>query len=429
MKKILQRIIHAYFTENLDFRARIFNILGFLGITLGIFFAVLSFFIGASYMLIGANLLASAAGAFMIYRANRSGNFKPFFLITVIGVFFILFPIMFFSGGGYQSGMPSFFIFAVVFTVIMLEGRRRAVFTILEIILYLGCLFIAYYFPQTIIPLDPDDVAIDIITSCIVAAAVLAFAIWQHLIIYDHKQKQLEHFDRKRSELFANISHEMKTPLSVISTYAQLLKNKMELLPQAEGSVENAMLIISEANRLGMIVSQVLELARMQESNMKQDLKPCHIGEIISEAVSAHFTSAAENNNHNRIDLKIDDDLPMILADAPRIAQLVVNLIANAIRHTKGGLITVSARTSSAGRKKGNIIVLSVQDTGKGITQEEAKMIFDRWYTSAGGTGTGLGLFICKHIAEIHGGEISIESEPGKGSCFNVILPVNTSPC
>jgi len=429
MKKILQRIIHTYFTENLDFRARIFNILGFLGITLGIFFAVLSFFIGASYMLIGANLLASAAGAFMIYRANRSGNFKPFFLITVIGVFFILFPIMFFSGGGYQSGMPSFFIFAVVFTVIMLEGRRRAVFTILEIILYLGCLFIAYYFPQTIIPLDPDDVAIDIITSCIVAAAVLAFAIWQHLIIYDHKQKQLEHFDRKRSELFANISHEMKTPLSVISTYAQLLKNKMELLPQAEGSVENAMLIISEANRLGMIVSQVLELARMQEVNIKQDLKPCHIGEIISEAVSSHFTSAAENNNHNRIDLKIDDDLPMILADAPRIAQLVVNLIANAIRHTKGGLITVSARTSSAGRKKGNIIVLSVQDTGKGITQEEAKMIFDRWYTSAGGTGTGLGLFICKHIAEIHGGEISIESEPGKGSCFNVILPVNTSPC
>ena len=232
MKKMLKRIINTYFTENLDFRARIFNILGFLGISLGIFFALFSFSIGASIMLVGANLLASAGGAFMIWCANRSGNFKPFFLITVIGVFFILFPIMFFSGGGYQSGMPSFFIFAVVFTVIMLEGNRRAVFTILEILLYLGCCLVAYYFPQTVIALDPNDVALDTIIGCIIAAIVLAFAIWQHLVIYDHKQKQLEHFDRKRSELFANISHEMKTPLSVISAYAQLLKNKLEILPK-----------------------------------------------------------------------------------------------------------------------------------------------------------------------------------------------------
>jgi signal transduction histidine kinase len=95
-----------------------------------------------------------------------------------------------------------------------------------------------------------------------------------------------------------------------------------------------------------------------------------------------------------------------------------VNLVKNAVRHTSGGDITVY------GRDAGDCVALSVRDSGAGMTKEEAAMIFDRWYSGAGSTGSGLGLYICKHIVEAHGGVISVESESGKGSCFTVMLPV-----
>jgi signal transduction histidine kinase len=419
MRKFLAWAKNRYFNEELDFRVRIFNMLGFLGVGISLFFALYSLFTQAGAVMVAANLFAAAVGAFLIWHANRTKKFIFFFLVTVIVVFLVIFPVLFFAGGGYHSGMPCFFVFAVVSTVLMLESRRRLVFTVFELALYFACFLIGYIRPEIVTPLASEaDIVKDIIIGCLAAAAVLALAISHHLFVYDHKLKTLERLDRERAELFANISHEIKTPLSVISTYAQLIKNRLELMPEAEGSVEDALLITSEANKLSLLVSQALELARIQEGSMVKNLKPCHIGEIITEAVSAHFAGTHDSNNHNRIDLKIDGGLPPILADAPRIGQVVVNLVKNAVRHTKGGDITVSARDA------GKSIALSVRDNGAGMTKEEAAMIFDRWYSGAGSTGTGLGLYICKHIVEAHGGGITVESEIGKGSCFTVTLPV-----
>ena len=117
--------------------------------------------------------------------------------------------------------------------------------------------------------------------------------------------------------------------------------------------------------------------------------------------------------------MKISEGLPPILADAPRIAQVIVNLVTNAVRHTRNGNVIVSAQT------EGKYIALSVKDTGKGMTKEETSMVFDRWYSGKDGTGAGLGLYICKHIVETHGGQIGVESEEGKGSCFTVMLPTS----
>ena len=419
MIRLIAFIKDKYFNESLDFRTQIFNSLGFLGIALGIFFGIFSIInhIGVAYVL--ANFGASVLACVVIWLANRKGNIKRYFLITVIAVFYVIFPILFFMGGGYKSGMPNFFVFAVVFTVLMLEGKRRLIYTILEIILYVTCFLIAYFYPETVVHfLTETDMAMDIISGCLIAAATLALAIHRHIVVYDHKAKRLEKLDQERVELFGNISHEMKTPLAIISTNAQLMKNKLELLPETQGSVEDCLLIISEANQLGLIVSQALELFRTAEGRMVRDLKPCRIGEIITEAISTHFAGSPAGNNHNRIDLKIAENLPPIMADAPRIAQVVVNLVANAIRHTKGGVITVSANLH---RKH---IDLSVKDNGKGMTKEEMSLIFERWHTGAGDTGSGLGLYICKRIVDAHGGKISVESRPGKGSTFTATLPI-----
>ncbi|MCL1835836.1 MAG: HAMP domain-containing histidine kinase [Oscillospiraceae bacterium] len=418
--KLLNQAKDKYFGERLDFRARVFNSLGLIGIALSVFFAAFSYFVlRAGAVNASVYLLIAAIALLIIRRANSSGHFSRYFLITVIVVFIAVFPVLFFMGDGYGSGMPSFFVFAVAFTVLMLEGKRRIILASLELLLYTACFLVAYNFPHVVTPYPTDVGAVqDIIVGCLIASLALAAAIFQHIVVYDRKQKQLEQLDEERAKLFGNISHEMKTPLAIISTHAQLMRNKLEQLPEAQGSIEDALLIISEANQLGMIVTQALEYARIQEGGMKWSMKPCHVGEIIAEAVSMHFAGPSSANNHNRIDLKVNEGLPPIMADSRRIAQVVVNLVTNAVRHTKGGVITIAAT------ERDKQVVLSVTDTGSGMTKEEIGQIFDRWHTGSGDTGTGLGLYICRNIAESHGGSITVESEPGKGTCFEVLLPV-----
>ena len=224
---ILAWIRRKYLHENLDFRARIFNILGITGFALGIFFAVFSYIIGAGIYFALTMLVPSVLAAVILPIANHIKQFKLFFLITVIAVFLLIFPVLFFTGGGYHSGMPCFFVFAVVFTVLMLEGKRRTVFTILEVALYLGCFLAAYFYPDAVSPLtDEAGSAQDIIVGCLVASCALAFAIYQHLVIYDRKQRELEKandalqgLDRMKTEFYQNMNHDMKTPLTVISTF------------------------------------------------------------------------------------------------------------------------------------------------------------------------------------------------------------------
>ncbi len=419
MKQIFLKIKNKYFNDNLDFRVRIFNLLGFLGVILSVSFTLFNYHNNAEIIQVIINFIVLIAAIFTIWFTNYTGKYRLFFLITVVSVFLIVFPILFFQGGGLHGGMPSFFVFGIVFTVIMLEGITRTVVTIFEILLYSACLLVSYFCPELIVHFaNESDVEKDIIVCCIVVSVVLAIAIYQHLVIYDRRQKQLEHLNKERVEMFGNISHEMKTPLAVISTYAQMLKNKLELLAEEEDYVEDTFLIISEANQLSLMVSQALEFTRISEGAVVQNMKPCRIGEIISESIAMHFAGTTKSNNNNRIDLKLAEGLPMVTADATRIGQVVVNLTVNAIRHTKNGTIIISAK------QKGKNIVIKVEDTGEGMSKEEMSQIFTRWYTGEGGTGSGLGLYICQQIIDAHGGKISVDSELGKGSCFTVTIPI-----
>ncbi len=419
MKHIFMELRDKYFNDDLDFRVRIFNLLGVLGIILSVLFTVFNYYNNAESIQVVINFIVLIAAIFTMWFTNYTGKYRLFFLITVVSVFLIVFPILFFRGGGLHGGMPSFFVFGIVFTVIMLEGLTRTIVTIFEILLYSACLVIAYLFPELIIRFANESAAEkDIVVCCIVVSVILAIVIYQHLVIYDRRQKQLERLNRERVEMFGNMSHEMKTPLAVVSTYAQMLKNKLELLTEEEDYVEDTLLIISEVNQLSMMVSQALEFTRVSEGAIIQDMKLCRIGEIISESIAMHFAGTTKGNNNNRIDLKLAVGLPPIMADATRIGQVVVNLIVNAIRHTKNGTITISVKQG------GKDIIIEVKDTGEGMSKEEVSQIFTRWYTGKDGTGNGLGLYICQQIVDAHGGKISVDSELGEGSCFTVRLPI-----
>jgi len=233
----------------------------------------------------------------------------------------------------------------------------------------------------------------------------------------------LESLDRMKTEFLGNVSHELKTPLTVMSGYAQTAKQlaEKEKLPEGGEIARRMTLVSSEAERLSLMVGQILDVTRMEEGRMALEPVTCYVDEIIHAAVETHYPIL--NKNNNRLEIHIESGLPAVSADPARISQIVVNLISNAVRFTANGLITLSAK------REDSHIEVCVQDTGTGISPERLPRIFERYgqKNKPGGgqdTGTGLGLYICRHIVEQHGGEIWISSEQGHGTSVFFTLPV-----
>ncbi len=241
----------------------------------------------------------------------------------------------------------------------------------------------------------------------------------------------LENLNRLKTEFLGNVSHELKTPLTVMSGYAQTTKMIVENSDKFDyDDVSRRMsLISSEAERLSLMITQILDISRIDEGRMVMEPVSCHVGEIIHNTIQTYYPIL--NKNRNRLEICIDNTLPAVYADPSRISQVIVNLISNAVRYTAEGIISISAK-----REDSNIIIC-IKDTGSGIEAERLDSIFERYnkkqtLTKDKDTGTGLGLYICKHIVEQHGGGIRVESKEGSGTSVFFTLPVmvaNSESC
>lgn len=231
------------------------------------------------------------------------------------------------------------------------------------------------------------------------------------------EKKALEETNRMKTEFLANISHELKSPLTVMSACAQsagmLIQNAQQ--EQVKENLDAKMkLISSEAKRLSLMVEQILTATQIEEHQMFQDMKLCYMDEIVHAVMETYYPVL--NKNNNRLNIQISDDIPPVMGDEMNLSRVLVNLISNAIRHTQDGMITVSVRAEDG------FVVTDVTDTGSGISPEHMEQLFKRFH-SYSGTGTGLGLYICKHIVKEHAGDIAIKSQLGKGTQITVRIP------
>lgn len=430
MKKLFKKVARRYLNEQLDFRAQLFNMLAITGIVLGTLIAISGLFTHAGAINIAANLLACLLAVALLEYATRTGRYQRCYLITVVIVFIIMFPAMFFSAGGYLSGMPSFFVFAIVFTVFMLQGKRKILMAGLELAVYIAVCLVAWYYPETVNFFDtPFDIMIDVIIGFTVAGVALSITVIRHTRIYDNEQKQLaeaveqlRQIDRRKTELLGNLAHELRTPLTVVSGYAQTTREQLlqQYGEQARQPAEKLTLVASEAERLALMVGHTLDVARIDEGHMHIDAAACHVDSVVHQAIGTYFPIL--NKKGNRLDIRLDEELPPVLADPARITQVIVNLISNAVRFTSGGQITVSAA------REGAFVAIGVADTGAGIPPQRLPHIFERYNSQKPGgganTGTGLGLYICRHIVQAHGGQITVASTEGRGTSVRFTLPV-----
>jgi signal transduction histidine kinase len=215
-----------------------------------------------------------------------------------------------------------------------------------------------------------------------------------------------------------NISHELKTPLTVIINYALDTLNELRKEPLNVPEMEfDQGRIKSEGERLKRMVSQLLDVTAIESGKVKIQREPLSLAALLSRAADANFN--ALNESGTRLALEIPGGLPDISADTDAIEQVLLNLLSNAARHTEKGVITMSLSAGSGFQ------TVRVSDDGEGMAPEVREQVFLRYIERESRiTGrSGMGLFICKKLIDAHGGEIGIESEPGKGTAVWFRLP------
>jgi two-component system, OmpR family, phosphate regulon sensor histidine kinase PhoR len=236
---------------------------------------------------------------------------------------------------------------------------------------------------------------------------------------------RLRRLETIRRDFISNISHEIRTPLASMKALTETLRvGALEDPPAAAHFLD---LMESEVDALTQIVSELLELSRIESGQVLLHFKSTPPNEILNSVLN-RFHIQAERAGLS-IQISLPDDLPQVLADPPRIEQVLVNILHNAIKFTpSGGKISVSVYAEGSGDE--SEVIIQVSDTGVGIPQEDLPRIFERFYKAdraRSGGGTGLGLAIAKHLVESHGGRIWVDSREGRGSSFFFSLPVFTS--
>lgn len=234
------------------------------------------------------------------------------------------------------------------------------------------------------------------------------------------KISQLEQQEQIRREFVTNVAHEIKTPLAVMQGFTEtMIDGLVKTEQERDEYLQN---ILDEINRLKRLVNELLDLKRMEEGHFDFDQAPCDLREIISQVQRKLGQLAVEKGIH--LEINLEKKLPLVICNSDRIERVLINLIANAIRHTPtGGKIALYVTT------KANQVHLRISDTGEGIAPEDLPLIWERFYkgdksrTRSQG-GTGLGLAIVKQIVEGHGGQINVESKLKEGTTFNIVLPI-----
>src|SRR4029077_1587734 len=223
-------------------------------------------------------------------------------------------------------------------------------------------------------------------------------------------------------QFLSSMSHELRTPLNAIIGLTDML-----VANAARFSTEKALEPLKRIHKAGIhllgLINQVLDLSKIEAGKLELAPESVNLMPLIDEVIGTARQLAEQNNN--RLVIEAQDNLGTLTVDPMRLRQILLNLLSNACKFTKEGEIKLNARRMVDGR---DVIELSVSDTGIGMTPEQQAKLFEEFTQADASTaqrfgGTGLGLAITRKLARMMGGDVTVTSEPGKGSAFTVRLP------
>lgn len=371
-----------------------------------------------------ASLVAMAAIVRISIRKERINTGA-----TIISVLLLLlFPISFFTAGGFYSGMPEWFVLCFIYICITLEGRRMIAFFFICTSEILFCYYIAFYFPQFVARNTQSRSFIDSSLSVVLVGMLTSVLLMFLNRLYEEEnelskqqKKEIEELNRAENHFFSSMSHEIRTPINTIIGLNEIILRGD--IP--EDVAENARNIQGASKMLLTLINDILDISKIKSGKMEIVNVSYETGKLFSEIVNMIWIKAKEKGLEFK--LQVDSSIPsMLCGDEVRIKQILINLLNNAVKYTEEGSVTLAVRCERLTLNRVRVWY-SVEDTGQGVKKENIPYIFNAFRRvdeekNRHIEGTGLGLSIVQQMVELMDGEISVNSVYTKGSKFVVML-------
>lgn len=436
MIKRIQYYINRFLDEQLDFQERIMRIVFLLA-----FAAAL---IGTGRVLVGADpevldsliplCIVSGLSLYVAVRYRKT-RLAAWLLIIVSNLF--LYPGIFISSGGMDSGTPIWFVLGLVYIFLLFRGKDFWTALLLTLAAYLATYLIVYFRPDFMPEAErfysfTDSYVTLVCVSCFIGIMLKAQSktYEKEKQVVEKQKEEIEQIARSKDAFFANMSHEIRTPINTI-----IGLNEMILREDISDEIaENAINIQNASKMLLTIINDILDLSKLESGKLEILPRQYEISSMFSDLVNLIWIRAHQKELEFKMD--IDPELPsMLYGDEVRIKQVVSNMLTNAVKYTDAGSVTLTAKSE---RVAPDVILLriSVEDTGQGIRKDSLEDLFSSFKRvdekeNRNIEGTGLGLTISKQLMEMMGGTISVDSVYHKGSIFTIELKqriVNSRP-
>lgn len=431
MEKWFRQILqgeHSLFRLSLPFRVRLFNVLALVGGMISLINGISSYANNQDSVILGLNLGIAVLSFVLLFYAYKSGRYQFCYVVTIIMIFLMMFPYLFFKSGGYKGGMVSFYIFGILFTVFMLEGKAMFFTAFTEMVVYISTIMIAYQNPQMVVWFSSEkEVVMDLLIGFCASSISVAAVMYLHFRMYNKQQEILEEArieaqsaNKAKSAFLANMSHEIRTPINVMLGMNEMIlrESESEEIRQYAKSIERS------GSYLISLINNILDISRIESGKMEIEEGKYELRQLLDEVMLIAEKQAEQKSL--KMNLIFDKTLPAyLIGDVIHIKQILLNLINNAVKYTKEGQIDIKVSKNAEETK----LIFEVKDTGIGIKEENLPILFDAFMRVDSKKnkkikGTGLGLAIAKQLAEQMDGMIWVESVYGKGSSFFVQLPM-----
>lgn len=431
----LKRFFKKFFQESFDIQHRLLNIIllsGMLGIVLSCISSIFLGFDPFSYLLIGICLVFFV---FTLWVAN--GLKKPQLAVIILSIITnnIILPLLYLYSGGMKSGIPIWCLMGLIFSVMLLKGKKAYIILSINLLGFLTAVFISYKFPQFLITIDSIKfIYIDMVIAVVMVASIFTLIFKYQAYVYEKQKKEILNAYKKaqkatnaKSEFLSKISHDIRTPVNAVVGYTEIAKrniNDTEKLKDAFNKISIA------SNHLLNLIDEVLDMSKIESGKAyKIEEEVCHLSDLVDEVTRLMQKEISDKNLKVHTNFSLMDD-GVVSCDRLHLSQILLNLLCNAIKYSypeKNIFIDVVQFTSDD--ESNSIYEFHVKDEGCGINQDYLDKIFipfEREKTALNNAvaGTGLGLAITKSLVEMLHGTIEVSSELGKGAEFVVTLPL-----
>ena len=422
-------ITEHIFNEKYSLRERIFRLIIMVGFVLSIIAIVVSFGIANLVETLPPLLVMFVSiliGVLLTFKFNKLDAAAVLVAIAINGV---AFPTMFFFCGAIESGASVWFVLGIFYLFMMFKGKKLAFFLIISVLIDVATYYVAYKYPEFVVPMESREaIYVDSLFAILATGLAGGFIILFFMYLYDGERatvlkqnEALEEASNSKNASFARVSHEIRTPINTIVGL-----NEMILRENPTGTTaEYARNIKSASKMLLSLVNDFLDLSRIESQRMEIFPAPYKTQNMIEELLDMVRVSVQEKGLE--LYAEVDDNLPMeLIGDEKRIKQILINILANAVKYTNEGSVTLSANGK---RTEDNQLSLkiSVADTGIGIRKEDIPHLYKNFSrvdekNNLRVEGTGLGLSIAKQLLDLMGGEITVDSIYTKGTVFTIEL-------